>query len=218
MKQMNLIALAVVIASVAAGCGRKEDAAVAPPGSPASEAPAPTGDSPTVATATEPGTTPGSSAVGETTSQATVQLAATQGNTANGGLKLSAAGTGVRISGMVQGLKPDSEFGFHFHEKGDCSAPDATSAGAHFNPTSQQHGNPQAQPHHAGDMPNVKSDAQGVAEVSIDNPDVSLQTGQPNDVLGKALVMHAKPDDYKTQPSGNSGDRIACGVVAVQAN
>lgn len=216
MTQLHLAALVVAIASVAAGCGKKDD--VAPPGSPASEAPAPAGDSPTVATATEPGTTPGSSAVGETTSQAVVQLASTQGNTANGGLKISAAGTGVRISGMVQGLKPDSEFGFHFHEKGDCSAPDASSAGAHFNPTNQQHGSPQGQPHHAGDMLNVKSDAQGVAEVSIDNADVSLHTGQPNDVVGKALVMHAKPDDYKTQPSGDSGDRIACGVIAVQTN
>jgi Cu-Zn family superoxide dismutase len=199
MTQLHRVALIVAIASVAASCGKKDD--VAPPGSPASEAAAPAGDSPTVATATEPGTTPGSSAVGETTSQATVQLAPTRGNTANGGLKISAAGGG-----------------FHFHEKGDCSAPDATSAGAHFNPTSQQHGNPQGQPHHAGDMPNVKSDAQGVAEVSIDNPDVSLQTGQPNDIVGKALVMHAKPDDYKTQPSGDSGDRIACGVIAVQTN
>jgi Cu-Zn family superoxide dismutase len=215
MKQTRRLALAIVIASIAAGCGKKDDAT--PPASPAS-APAPAGDSPTVAMATEPGTTPGSSAIGETTSQATVQLAPTHGNTANGGLKISSAGTGVRLSGMVQGLKPDSEFGFHFHEKGDCSAPDATSAGAHFNPTSQQHGNPQAQPHHAGDMLNVKSDAQGVAEVSIDNPDVSLQTGQPNDIIGKALVMHAKPDDYKTQPSGNSGDRIACGVIAIQTN
>ena len=215
MKQVRWVTLAVVIASVAAGCGRKDDAA--PPATTES-APAPAGDSPTVADATEPGTTPGSSAVGETTSQAAVQLAPTQGNTANGGLKISAAGSGVRISGMVQGLKPSSEFGFHFHEKGDCSAPDATSAGSHFNPTSQQHGNPQAQPHHAGDMLNVKSDAQGVAEVSIDNADVTLQTGQPNDIVGKALVMHAKPDDYKTQPSGDSGDRIACGVIAVQTN
>src|SRR5689334_5760157 len=130
MKQIRWVALTLFIASIAAGCGRKDDAAVAPAGSPASEAPAPTGDSPTVATATQPESTSGSSAVGETTSQATVQLAATKGNTANGGLRISAAGTGVRISGMVQGLKPDSEFGFHFHEKGDCSAPDATSAGA----------------------------------------------------------------------------------------
>ena len=85
-------------------------------------------------------------------------------------------------------------------------------------PTNEAHGNPRSQPHHAGDMLNVRSDEQGVAEVSIDNPAVSLQTGQPNDILGKALVVHAKPDDYSTQPSGNSGDRIACGVVAVQPN
>jgi superoxide dismutase, Cu-Zn family len=216
MKQISFIALAVAIASMAVGCGRRDDAAPATP-SPQS-VPAPAGDSPAVASATEPAGTSGSTASGETASEAGVQLSPTQGNTANGGLKISAAGNGVRISGMVQGLKPDSEFGFHFHEKGDCSAPDATSAGAHFNPTNQQHGSPQGQPHHSGDMLNVRSDAQGVAEVSVDNADVSLQTGQPNDVLGKALVMHAKPDDYKTQPSGNSGDRIACGVVAVQTN
>jgi superoxide dismutase, Cu-Zn family len=207
MKHLSLALLALLVAA----CGRKDDAP-----SP-QDAPAPAGDSPAVATATEPATTAGT-ATGEITAEANVQLSATQGNTANGGLKISAAGNGIRLSGMVQGLKPDSEFGFHFHEKGDCSAPDATSAGAHFNPTNQQHGNPHSPPHHAGDMLNVKSDTQGVAEVSIDNPDVSLQTGQPNDILDKALVMHAKPDDYKTQPSGDSGDRIACGVVAVQAN
>ncbi|MBM0107736.1 superoxide dismutase family protein [Steroidobacter sp. S1-65] len=204
MKYFSLVAIALLMA----GCGGKEDAA------PTADAPAPAGDSPSVANTTEPETT--SSA--EATAGAAVQLSPTQGNTANGGLKITAAGAGVKISGMIQGLKPDSEFGFHFHEKGDCSAPDATSAGAHFNPGNQQHGNPQAQPHHAGDMLNVKSDAQGVAEVSVDNADVSLQTGQPNDILGKALVLHAKPDDYKTQPSGDSGDRIACGVVAIQTN
>jgi Cu-Zn family superoxide dismutase len=203
-KWVSLVAMTLLVAA----CGRKEDAAST------ADAPAPAGDGPAVATTTEPNTT--SSA--EATAGAAVQLSPTQGNTANGGLKLTAAGNGVKISGMLQGLKPDSEFGFHFHEKGDCSAPDATSAGAHFNPASQQHGNPQAQPHHAGDMLNVKSDAQGVAEVSVDNPDVSLQTGRPNDIIGKALVLHAKPDDYKTQPSGDSGDRIGCGVVAIQTN
>lgn len=204
MKYVSLVALALLVAA----CGRKEDAA------PVTDAPAPAGDSPSVATTTEPDTT----ASAEATAEAGVQLSPTQGNTANGGLKVTAAGTAVKISGMIQGLEPDSEFGFHFHEKGDCSAPDATSAGAHFNPTNEDHGNPQAQPHHAGDMLNVKSDAQGVAAVSIDNSDVSLQTGQPNDIVGKALVLHAKPDDYKTQPSGDSGDRIACGVVAIQPN
>lgn len=202
MKHVSLVAFALLLAA----CGRNEDA------KPVTDAPAPAGDSPAIATATAP------TATAETTSTAGVQLSPTQGNTANGGLKITAAGTGVQISGMVQGLKPAGEFGFHFHENGDCSAPDATSAGEHFNPTSQDHGNPQTPPHHAGDMLNVKSDAQGVAEVSLDNPEVSLQSGQTNDILGKALVMHAKPDDYKTQPSGNSGDRIACGVVAVQTN
>ncbi|MBL8267935.1 superoxide dismutase family protein [Steroidobacter sp.] len=185
----------IPIALLIAACGRNEDGA-------------------SVATTSAPQTT----ATAEATAGGAVQLSPTKGNTANGGLNVSAAGSGVKLSGMIQGLKPDSEFGFHFHEKGDCSAPDATSAGAHFNPTDHDHGNPQAQPHHAGDMLNVKSDAQGVAEVSIDNPEVSLQTGQPNDILGKALVVHAKPDDYQTQPSGDSGDRIACGVVAIQTN
>lgn len=202
---MKPVCLVAIVAMLAA-CGRNDDARSV------ADAPAPAGDSPAVATATEP------TASAETTAVAAVQLAPTQGNTANGGLKIAAAGSGVKLSGMVQGLKPNSEFGFHFHEKGDCSAPDATSAGEHFNPTSQDHGNPQTPPHHAGDMLSAKSDAQGVAEVSLDNPEVSLQSGQTNDILGKALVMHAKPDDYKTQPSGNSGDRIACGVVAVQTN
>lgn len=204
MKYFSLVAAALLIAA----CGRNQDA-TSPP-----DAPAPAGDSPSVAMSTEPDTT----ASAEATASAAVQLSPTQGNTANGALKITAAGTGVKISGMLQGLPPDSELGFHFHEKGDCSAPDATSAGAHFNPTNQEHGHPQSEPHHAGDMLNVKSDAQGVAEVSIDNPDVSLQTGQPNDIVGKALVLHAEPDDYKTQPSGNSGDRIACGVVALQTD
>jgi len=200
MKHLSSI---VALALLTAACGRNEDAP------PVTEAPPPAGDGPAIETST---------ATGETAGTASVQLASTQGNTANGALKISAAGGGVQISGTVQGLAPNSEFGFHVHEKGDCSAPDATSAGEHFNPTNEAHGKPRSQPHHAGDMLNVRSDEQGVAEVSIDNPAVSLQTGQPNDILGKALVVHAKPDDYSTQPSGNSGDRIACGVVAVQPN
>lgn len=203
---MNSYVSLVAVVLLLAGCGQKEH------GAPTADAPPPAGDGPSVATTTEPQTT----TTAEAMTGAAVKLSPTQGNTANGALKLTATGRGVKLSGMVQGLNPDSEFGFHFHEKGDCSAPDATSAGAHFNPTHQDHGNPQAQPHHAGDMLNAKSDAQGVAEIDIDNPDVSLQPGQPNDIIGKALIVHAKPDDYTTQPSGNSGDRIACGVIAIQ--
>lgn len=135
MKHVSLVAIVALLAA----CGRNNDSPAA------ADAPAPAGDSPTVATATQP------TATAETTAAAGVQLSPTQGNTANGGLKITAAGSGVKISGMVQGLQPDSEFGFHFHERGDCSAPDATSAGEHFNPTSQDHGNPRSPPHHAGD-------------------------------------------------------------------
>jgi Cu-Zn family superoxide dismutase len=154
----------------------------------------------------------------ETLDTAAVQLSSTQGNTANGSLTVTAAsaGGGVRISGVIQGLRPHSEFGFHVHEKGDCSAPDATSAGEHFNPTSQAHGDPRGTAHHAGDIPNVRSDAQGVAEIDVDVPDLTLQSNPATDIAGKAIVLHAKPDDYHTQPSGNSGERIACGVISVQ--
>jgi Cu-Zn family superoxide dismutase len=144
---------------------------------------------------------------------AAVQLSPTQGNTAAGMLAVTSDGTGVRISGSLQGLKPDSEFGFHIHENGDCSAPDASSAGGHFNPTGAQHGNPQGDVHHAGDMLNARSDAAGVAQVDARAEGVTLRTGQPNDVFGKAVVLHEKADDYATQPSGDSGARIACGVI-----
>jgi Cu-Zn family superoxide dismutase len=144
---------------------------------------------------------------------ASVQLAPTQGQTASGTLSLAPEGDSVRVTGPLQGLKPNSEFGFHIHEKGDCSAPDAASAGGHFNPTNAQHGNPQGESHHAGDMLNAKSDAQGAAQVDALASGVSLTTGQPNDVHGKAIVLHEKADDYASQPAGNSGARIACGVI-----
>ena len=91
-----------------------------------------------------------------------MQLAPTQGHNASGTLALAAEGDSVRLTGTLQGLSPNGEFGFHIHENGDCSAPDASSAGAHFNPANAQHGNPQGETHHAGDMLNAKSDAQGV--------------------------------------------------------
>jgi Cu-Zn family superoxide dismutase len=146
--------------------------------------------------------------------EAVAQIAPTQGNTVTGSLALAQSPEGVHITGSVQGLKPDAEFGFHVHEKGDCTAPDGSSAGGHFNPTQAQHGNPSSATHHAGDMLNIKSDAQGVAQVDVTAAGTSLH-GDPNtDVLGKAIVIHESPDDYTTQPSGNSGKRVACGVIA----
>lgn len=148
---------------------------------------------------------------------ASVQLRPTQGNRAHGSLVVSVEPAAVRLTGAIQDLPPASAFGFHIHENGDCSAPDASSAGNHFNPKELQHGHPGDSLHHAGDIENIKSNAAGVAQVNALVIDVSLHDGQPIGVLGKAVVVHAKPDDYSTQPSGNSGARIACGVISMES-
>ncbi|WP_454764719.1 superoxide dismutase family protein [Cupriavidus campinensis] len=120
---------------------------------------------------------------------------------------------GVMVVVAVTGLPPGTSHGFHVHEKGDCSAPDAMSAGGHFNPTGKPHGQMTMADHHAGDMNNLTADASGNARVQFLMPDVTVAPG-PNSVVGRAVVIHKDPDDYRTQPTGNSGGRIACGVVA----
>lgn len=150
-------------------------------------------------------------ATGAASKTVKVSLAPTQGRTVHGDLTLSSAGSGVRITGKVDGLTPGSEHGFHIHEKGDCSAPDASSAGGHYNPASTPHGNPGGGAHHAGDIRNLVADGSGVANVDVIVEGVSI--GGQNDVLGRAVVVHESPDDYASQPAGNSGARIACGVI-----
>jgi superoxide dismutase, Cu-Zn family len=191
---------AAVAAALLSGCGKRDEAA-----SPAAD----TADTPATTVTPAPADAP-APAPADT---ASAQLAPTQGHTAAGTLTIQAEGDALRISGALQGLTPNAEFGFHIHEKGDCSAPDASSAGGHFNPGNSPHGNPQSATHHAGDMLNAKSDAQGMAQVDAVASGVSLAAGQPNDARGKAIVLHEKADDYATQPSGNSGARIACGVI-----
>lgn len=186
------VTLCAAVALLAA-CGKRDDAATADGGAAPAATPA-AADVPPPASATAP-------------------LAPTQGNTATGTLNLVAESNAVRVSGSLQGLPPNGEFGFHIHEKGDCSAPDASSAGGHFNPTSLPHGNPEGTEHHAGDMLNLKADAQGAATVDAVVTGVSLVSTQADNVHGRAIVVHAKADDYKTQPSGDSGARIACGVI-----
>jgi superoxide dismutase, Cu-Zn family len=120
---------------------------------------------------------------------------------------------GVQITGTVMGLAPNSEHGFHVHAAGDCSSADFKSAGDHFNPMGVAHGAPTVDPHHPGDIPNIKADAQGTATVNANVASATLRDGGMHDLAGKALILHAKPDDYTTQPSGDSGDRIACGII-----
>jgi superoxide dismutase, Cu-Zn family len=195
--------LPLCIAALLVGCGQRDE-------------PVPTADLRTQPDnpMPEPAAT---AAPAELPQGAAAQLAPTQGNTVSGSLALTAVEGAVRISGAIQGLKPTGEYGFHIHEKGDCSAPDASSAGGHFNPTNAQHGNPAGETHHTGDMLNARSDENGVAQVDSQAKGATLHSGQPTDVLGKAIVLHEKADDYTTQPSGNSRSRIACGVITVQS-
>ena len=140
-------------------------------------------------------------------------LKATEGNNASGMLDLIQTADGVSITGTISGLTPNSHHGFHIHENGDCSSPDAKSAGGHFAPAHHQHGNPANPPHHAGDMPNIDADAKGVAKVELTVKGVTLDKG-PQSVLDRAIVVHEKADDYTSQPAGDSGPRIACGVIS----
>jgi Cu-Zn family superoxide dismutase len=156
---------------------------------------------------------PSTSTSTSTVASASVNLAAASGSLASGQLKLMPMADGVHVTGTVGGLKPNSMHGFHIHEKGDCSAVDASSAGGHFNPAAKPHGRVTNPQHHAGDNDNLVANAEGVATVNAHFPGVVLGGGA-NDVIGKAVVVHADPDDYTSQPAGNAGARIACGVIS----
>lgn len=143
---------------------------------------------------------------------AVAALAPASGSQAQGTVRFTQEEDRIVVHAHVAGLAPNSEHGFHVHEKGDCTAPDASSAGAHLNPDGKPHGSP-AGVHHTGDLPSLKADASGVAQASFEIKGMLLGSGA-QDLLGKAVVVHADPDDYHSQPAGNSGARIACGVIA----
>ena len=107
--------------------------------------------------------------------------------------------------------------GVHFHEKGDCSDPNATSAGGHYNPNfGAHHGGPMSDPRHGGDLGNLTADASGRGSLDVVVPDLSLDSVQ-NGVVGKSIVVHEKADDLKSDPAGNSGPRVACGRIQAPA-
>lgn len=146
-------------------------------------------------------------------SQANANLTAASGSLASGQLILNAMGDGVHVSGEIGGLNRNGVHAFHIHEHGDCSAADASSAGGHFNPSGQPHGRASQGPHHLGDADNLRANANGVARVDAHFRGVVLGGNAANNVVGKAIVVHAAPDDYQSQPAGNAGARIACGVI-----
>ena len=137
-------------------------------------------------------------------------LKATQGNSVAGNVVFRQEGNTLVVMTQASGLTPGAH-GFHVHEFGDCSAPDASSAGGHFNPTGKPHGKPGQADSHAGDMPELVADAKGNVRQMDRLTGVSV-----NDFIGKSVIIHAGGDDYKTQPTGNSGARVACGVIAAK--
>ena len=144
-------------------------------------------------------------------SQARATLTSSAGNNIAGNVVFAQEGRKLFVIAEVTGLKPGPH-GFHVHEKGDCSAADFSSAGGHFNPDSQPHGNPTIGAHHAGDMPLLVADASGKATARAELRSMTVGGGA-SDVVGKSVVVHADVDDFRSQPAGNSGARIACGVI-----
>jgi len=131
----------------------------------------------------------------------------------NGKVTFTETSDGVEIVAELTGLQP-GEHGFHVHEFGDCSMADGKCAGGHFNPTNQPHAGPDDAKRHVGDLGNIKADGQGNA--SYKRTDKVISLNGKNSIIGRSVIVHAKPDDFKTQqPPGNAGDRIGCGTIGI---
>jgi len=147
-------------------------------------------------------------------SRAVAVLHPTEGNQVEGVVHFTRTAEGIRIEATVSGLTP-GRHGFHIHEWGDCSAPDATSAGGHFNPTGQPHGAPDSAARHVGDLGNLEAGEDRMASYS--RVDTVVAFSGPRSIIGRAVIVHAAEDDLTSQPTGNAGGRLACGVIGIAA-
>ncbi|UCH64213.1 MAG: superoxide dismutase family protein [Fidelibacterota bacterium] len=148
----------------------------------------------------------------EGATRAIAVLYPTGGNGASGSVRFIQADHGVRVVAQLHGLTPGPH-GFHIHQYGDCSAPDASSAGGHFNPTGAPHAGPDTGKRHLGDLGNIIADETGNAYLDVVDHLLTLEG--PNGIVGRAVVLHAGADDLTSQPSGAAGPRIACGVIGI---
>jgi Cu-Zn family superoxide dismutase len=143
---------------------------------------------------------------------AVAELRPTKGHAASGTATFIQVGDKVRVHAMVSGLNPGLEHGLHVHEVGDCGSGDGMSTKGHFNPYGKPHAHFSTSERHAGDLPALKADAGGRAEITVELDVITVAAG-PSSVVGRGLIVHAQPDDYRTQPTGNAGARIACAVI-----
>lgn len=146
------------------------------------------------------------------TEKAIAILEPTAGSQVKGTITFTKVGDGIRVEGVVTGLTP-GKHGFHVHQFGDLTAPDGTSAGGHFNPGGEPHGGPAAKERHAGDFGNIDAGADGMSKFAFTDTHISFEGD--DSILGRGVVVHAKADDMKSQPSGEAGGRVAVGVIGV---
>ena len=145
--------------------------------------------------------------------RATAQLKPTKGSKTLGEATFEQVGGKVHVFANVHGLKPGQQHGFHIHEVGDCSSGDGMSTKGHFDPSGKPHGKPGSG--HAGDLPALVADKEGRAKLDVEIEGVTVAPG-PASIVGRGLIVHADPDDFKTQPTGNAGARVACGVIQME--
>ncbi len=162
----------------------------------------------------QPAPPPAETPVAPEIARAVAVLYPTEGNQVAGVVHFTQTAEGIRIEATVSGLTP-GRHGFHIHEWGDCSAPDATSAGGHFNPTNQPHAAPDSPARHVGDLGNLEAGDDGMASYS--RVDTVVAFSGPRSIIGRAVVVHAAEDDLSSQPTGNAGGRLACGVIGIAA-
>lgn len=205
-KHRWLFPLLIILLPTLAACEREQTQT--PATTQEKQAPAATEEKKTRAAPEEQGKT-------AQTMKATAELEPTEGNNVTGTVTFTSVDGGVEIVADLEGLEP-GKHGFHIHEKGDCSAPDAESAGGHFNPDGSPHGDPDnpAGQRHVGDMGNVEADEEGKAHYERTDQVISME-GE-NSIVGKAVIVHAQPDDLQSQPVGEAGSRLACGVIQAQ--
>jgi len=143
---------------------------------------------------------------------ATANLEPRSGSNVQGSLSFAQVGDRVRITGEITGHSKGLK-GFHIHEKGDCSDLKAMSTGGHYNPQMSNHGGPNDPVRHAGDAGNLVFNDQGVAQVNITLGGIAVSKEGPGAIIGRAFIVHMDQDDLKTDPTGNAGGRVACGVI-----